>query len=42
MRQFWEPERALGWIEGQNLIVEYRHAGGDPDLLRAYAEELSG
>jgi putative ABC transport system substrate-binding protein len=31
---------ALGWIEGQNLVVEYRNAGGKPELLRPYAEEL--
>jgi putative ABC transport system substrate-binding protein len=40
MQQFWESMRPLGWIEGQNLVVEYRYAGGKPELLRPYAEEL--
>jgi putative ABC transport system substrate-binding protein len=31
---------ALGWIEGQNLIIERLYANGDPDLLRALAEKL--
>jgi putative ABC transport system substrate-binding protein len=31
---------ALGWIEGRNLAVEYRNAGGKPELLQPYAEEL--
>ena len=34
------PLRELGWIEGQNLIVERRYAGGKPELLQPYAEEL--
>jgi putative tryptophan/tyrosine transport system substrate-binding protein len=36
----WAPARALGWIEGQNLIVERRYADGNEKLLRSYAEEL--
>jgi putative tryptophan/tyrosine transport system substrate-binding protein len=32
--------RELGWIEGQNLIVERRYASGKAELLRPYAEEL--
>jgi putative tryptophan/tyrosine transport system substrate-binding protein len=32
--------RDLGWIEGQNLVVERRFAGGRTDLLRPLAEEL--
>jgi putative ABC transport system substrate-binding protein len=40
IQQAWAPARALGWIEGQNLIVERRYAGGKPDLLRQYADEL--
>jgi putative ABC transport system substrate-binding protein len=39
-QQFWAIVGALGWIEGQNLVVEYRNAGGKPELLRPYAEEL--
>jgi putative ABC transport system substrate-binding protein len=34
-----ELER-LGWREGRNLRVEYRWAGADPELARAYAAEL--
>lgn len=32
--------RDLGWIEGQNLIVERRFANGRSDLLKVLAEEL--
>jgi putative ABC transport system substrate-binding protein len=34
--------RAVGWIEGQNLIVENRYTSGRTDLLAALAEELVG
>ena len=40
IHQLWATVGALGWIEGQNLVVEYRNAGGKPELLRPYAEEL--
>jgi putative ABC transport system substrate-binding protein len=40
IQQFWASMRTLGWIEGQNLVVEYRYAGGKPELLRQHAEEL--
>ena len=30
----------LGWVEGGNLRMDYRFAGGDPKRLAAYAEEL--
>jgi putative ABC transport system substrate-binding protein len=38
----WDPAplRDLGWIEGKNLVVEYRYAGGRADLLRRLAVEL--
>jgi putative ABC transport system substrate-binding protein len=39
-REFWAPARKLGWIEGENLIVERRFAGGQIELLRPMAEEL--
>jgi ABC-type uncharacterized transport system substrate-binding protein len=39
-QQFFATLRPLGWIEGQNLVVEYRRAGDKPELLRQYAEEL--
>src|SRR5271169_740501 len=32
--------RALGWVVGQNLLVERRYANGRPELLRPLAEEL--
>ena len=34
------PLRALGWVEGKNLIVERRCANGRAELLRPLAEEL--
>ena len=40
IQRVWAPARELGWIEGQNLIVERRYAGGKAELLRPYAEEL--
>ncbi len=35
-----EPLRNLGYIEGKNLALAYRSAGGDPARLAALAEEL--
>ena len=32
----------LGWIEGRNIHVEYRWAGGNVDRLRPFATELVG
>jgi len=32
--------RELGYIEGQNLIVERRYSGGEPDRFSAFAREL--
>jgi putative ABC transport system substrate-binding protein len=29
-----------GWIEGENLVIEYRYAGDDYERLRAFAKEL--
>ena len=34
--------RALGWVEGQNLVIERRYSGGDSKLLKPRAEELAG
>ena len=31
---------ALGWIEGQNLVIEQRYAGGNASLLPDLAEQL--
>jgi putative tryptophan/tyrosine transport system substrate-binding protein len=35
-----EGLRALGWIEGRNLQIDYRWGGGSTDRIRAYAAEL--
>ena len=32
--------RALGWIEGQNLVIEQRYTSGNASLLSALAEDL--
>jgi putative tryptophan/tyrosine transport system substrate-binding protein len=35
-----EPLEKLGWVEGQNLLVERRYANGRPEALQPLAEEL--
>jgi putative ABC transport system substrate-binding protein len=30
-----------GWVEGANLVIEWRSAGGDAARLRAFADELA-
>jgi putative ABC transport system substrate-binding protein len=37
---FRDGLRELGWVEGQNIVVEYRWAQGQFDRLPALAEEL--
>ena len=37
---FREGLRELGWVEGQNLAVEYRWAEGNPERRRALTAEL--
>jgi putative ABC transport system substrate-binding protein len=37
---FEKALRDLGWVEGQNLVTEYRWAEGDVDRLPGYAKEL--
>jgi putative tryptophan/tyrosine transport system substrate-binding protein len=32
----------LGWVEGENIRIDYRFAAGDPTLFRTYAAELVG
>jgi putative ABC transport system substrate-binding protein len=40
IRQGYAPLSKLGWVEGQNLLVERRYANNRPELLRPLAEEL--
>src|SRR5229473_2988608 len=37
---FRQGLRQLGWEDGRNIRIEYRWAGGKPDLIRQYAQEL--
>jgi putative ABC transport system substrate-binding protein len=37
---FRQALRGLGWIDGQNMIIEYRWAAGKQDRYPALAEEL--
>jgi putative ABC transport system substrate-binding protein len=39
---FREALREAGWLEGRNIQIDYRWAGGDPDRIRAYAAEIVG
>jgi hypothetical protein len=38
---FFQGLRDLGYVEGRNLVIEYRDAGGRTDRLRALAAELA-
>lgn len=42
LEAFRQGLRDLGYIEGENLIIEYRHSGGDFERLPALATELVG
>jgi putative ABC transport system substrate-binding protein len=33
---------SLGWVEGQNIRINYRFAAGNPALFNTYAVELVG
>jgi putative tryptophan/tyrosine transport system substrate-binding protein len=37
---FIEGLKDRGWMEGSNLVVDYRWAAGDPQRMREYAREL--
>src|SRR4029450_3243923 len=37
---FRQGLRELGYLEGQNIVTEYRYAEGRPERLRALASEL--
>src|SRR5215467_9222209 len=40
LNAFREGLRAHGYVEGQNIVVEVRSAGGDANQLRRFANEL--
>ena len=40
LEAFREGLRVLGWVEGENLVIEYRWAGIRDDRLPALAAEL--
>jgi len=40
LEAFHHGLRDLGWVEGQNLVIEYRFAQGQLDRLSALADEL--
>jgi putative tryptophan/tyrosine transport system substrate-binding protein len=37
---FRKGMRELGWIEGKNIVIEYRNAGANPEKLAAIMREL--
>src|SRR6266852_7626279 len=37
---FRQGLQELGWQDGQNIRIEYRWAGGKPDLIHEYAQQL--
>src|SRR2546430_730767 len=39
-RRFLEGLGELGWVEGQNLVIEWRYAGESAERLAALAAEL--
>jgi putative ABC transport system substrate-binding protein len=39
---FWERLRELGWVEGQNLVIEARWADGHMERLPALLAEVTG
>src|SRR5215470_6070491 len=39
---FTQGLKRLGWVEGRNLQIDRRSAGGEPSLFSTYAAELVG
>jgi len=42
LNAFRERLRELGYVEGRNLVIDYRSAEGQPDRFPALASELVG
>src|SRR4030095_4253350 len=40
LKAFWQEMRKLGWIEGENITIEYRFAEQQPERLPELAAEL--
>src|SRR6476661_1350986 len=40
VQRFREKLHAMGWVEGKNIIIEYRYAEGRDDRFPAFAAEL--
>jgi len=38
---FRQGLQQLGWVEGRNVLVEYRWGGGDPSRLKIQAAEVA-
>ena len=39
---FVQALKGFGWVEGENIRIDYRFAAGDPTLLKTYAADLVG
>jgi putative tryptophan/tyrosine transport system substrate-binding protein len=39
---FTQALQRLGWLEGKNLLIDWRFAAGDPGRFKTYAAELVG
>jgi putative ABC transport system substrate-binding protein len=42
LKALHEGLRTLGWVEGTNIRIDYRLAGGGPEKARTFAKELIG
>jgi putative ABC transport system substrate-binding protein len=40
LQAFWQEIRNLGWVEGKNIVIEYRFAEGKNDRLPELAADL--
>jgi putative ABC transport system substrate-binding protein len=40
LKVFSEQLRALGWVEGQNLLIEYRWGDAKPERIAGFARDL--